>query len=424
MPRYLRLDPPGGRDPRRWAVGIHVSSGCARLEAALVTATGRGLDLCPELAGAKVVHGISEATSLYAQLASGSAAEGSVLQSLRGTLAEAEAAAVAELTAEAGVGFNRVLVLGVHDPGLWQPGRAGVAAHLGLCDPAKVAELTGMNVVDGFADRDLAQGGLGGPVAAVAQWLLLASREKTRVLLDLGRSVRLTYLPAAKSQSGLSRILSFDVGPGMRLLDLLTHRLTGGQERRDPGGRLAVQGRRIDELVDRWLADPYFERPLPRWHPQGVRPERFLTESLQMALENDWSIRDLLCSATHLIAETILEAIRRRLPGGVAIDQVLLGGGGQHNGMLLREIASRLPEVSLVPVSDVGMGGEGLDAASVAVLALMFLDQVPGNPPAVTGADVSRVLGRITPGSPQVWQRLLHELTGSRSSVRPLRSAI
>ena len=424
MRRHLRPDWPHAGDLRRWCVGVVVSSKGSRLEAVLVSATGQGLDLRAETAGRKTAQACAEIASMFGQLSAAGQAPSTSITALRAQLADAQADLVNELLAETGVAPNRVLAVGIQDPGLWHSQATGAGGYLGLCDGARLAESTGLNVIDAFADRDLALGGLGGPVTAVAQWLLLRAPDRNRVLLDLGRSVRMSYFPAAREPNAQARILAFDVGPGMRLLDLLTHRLTGGQHRFDPGGRLAVQGRQIGELVDHWLADPYFERPLPRWHPHGVRPERFLTESLQMAVQRHWSIQDLLCSATHFIAETVSRAIRRRLPDDAKVGQMVLTGGGQHNGMLLREIASRLPEIPMVRIGELGIDSGALDAAAVAVLALMFLDQVPANPTAVTGAEPPRVLGRITSGSPQNWQRLLQELTGIQPVVRPLRSAI
>jgi len=424
MPRHLRPNWPHVDDPRRWCAGVVLSGTCNRLEAVLVTATGQGLDLRLETAGSKTIQGCAEIASMFGQLSAAGQASSPSIAALRAQLADAQAGLVNELLAETGVAPNRVLAIGTQDPGLWHGQATGAGGYLGLCDGARLAESTGLNVIDAFADRDLALGGQGGPVTAVAQWLLLRAPNRNRVLLDLGRTVRMSYLPAAREPNAQARILAFDVGPGMRLLDLLTHRLTGGQHRFDPGGRLAVQGRQIGDLVDHWLADPYFERPLPRWHPHGVRPERFLTDSLQMAVQWRWSIRDLLCSATHFIAETVSQAVRRRLPDDANIEQIVLTGGGQHNGMLLREIGSRLPGMPLTRIGELGIDGGSLEAAAVAVLALMFLDQIPANPTGVTGAAPPRVLGRITPGSPQNWQRLMHELTGVRPVIRPLRSAI
>ena len=48
---------------------------------------------------------------------------------------------------------------------------------------------------------------------------------------------------------------------------------------------------------------------------------------------------------------------------------------------------------------------------------LWHLDQTPACPTAITGARTPRVLGRLTPGSPQAWQRLLHEMAGHQPAV-------
>jgi anhydro-N-acetylmuramic acid kinase len=281
-----------------------------------------------------------------------------------------------------------------------------------------------MNVVDAFPGRDVARGGQGGPLAAVAEWLLLRSPRRNRLLVDLGRTLRMTWMPKTAPGRSLPGLLSFDVGPGMRLLDLLAERLTGGEHRFDPGGRLAVQGRRIGELIDRWLTEPYFRRSLPRWHPRGVRAERFLLDALQLAVRHEWSVRDLLCTATHFVAELVPWTIRHRLPQDAAVEEVVLSGGGQQNGMLLREIAARLPDAPVARIHEHGIASEALGPACAGLLAFFHLDQVPANGPEVTGTEVARVLGRLTPGSPQSWQRLLTEMSGSKPAVRPLRSAL
>ena len=124
----------------------------------------------------------------------------------------------------------RILAVGVHDPGLWGPAGAARAGYVGLCDPARLAETTGMNVVDAFPARDVAAGGQGGPITAIAEWVLFGHPRQNRVLLDLGRTTRLSYLAARQpNHAGGLRVLSFDVGPGMRLIDLLAQRFSNGE---------------------------------------------------------------------------------------------------------------------------------------------------------------------------------------------------
>ncbi len=425
----LRRDRAHVGEGPRWTIGVQVSSDCDRAAAALVASTGKGIHLQAEIVDVAICRIPQETRALFAQLTcprlrSTDPDFAGRVTSLSAQLVDAEALVVNNLITESGMAPHQLLGAGVLDPGLWSSGKATSGGYLGLCDAARLAELTDANVIDAFPARDVARGGQGGPITALAEWILLQDAKRSRVLLDLGPSIRMTYLPPDRGRDPASRILSFEVGPGMRMLDQLTRRLTSGEQAYDAGGCLAVQGRRIAELLEHWLADPYFRRPLPRWQPRGIRPERFLLEAMQMAVDRGWSVRDMLCTATHFIAETVALALRRCLPEDAAVDEVLLTGGGQHNGMLLREIASRIPDIPLLRVDRFGPCGEALAPACVALLALLHLDEVPANHSAVTGTEAPRVLGRLTPGSPQSWQRLLRELTGAERGARSLRAAV
>ena len=420
----LRIDMPRAADGRRWLVGVAVASKCDRVAAALVGVRGAGLSALAEVAGARTAAIPRGTAVLFDALSGAVPCAITALATLRTQLAEVEAPLVIEMLDSLGIAPSRVLAMGVHDPGIWEVRTGGEpTGYLGLCDPARLAEATGLNVIDAFAARDLAAGGQGGPLTALADWVLLRDPLRSRALLDLGRTIRIGYLPAARTERAEARVLSFEVGPGLSLLDLLAQRLSGGQHHFDPGGRLAVQGKRLPELVEHWMSNPYFDCPPPRWRPRGVRPERFLTDAVQMAVAADWSVRDLLCTATHFLAEMIARTIRRRLPEDAAIDEIVVAGGGQHNGMLLREIGC-LTELPLVRLGDLGIPADSLDPAAAALLAMLHLDQVPANPTSITNAATPRLLGRLTGGSPQSWQLLLETCAGSSSVLRPLRTAV
>ncbi|MBN1909153.1 MAG: anhydro-N-acetylmuramic acid kinase [Pirellulales bacterium] len=420
------LEQPGQKGAARFLAGVHVWPGCRQVGAALVVVQGQGLDARVEVVDFQQTATEETTVGLFRQLTLGDPGTRGVdlIGQLRSELAAVESALLVQLTSSSALGPGRVLAAGVHDPGLWSFSRGSVDAYLGLCDVARVAEQTGLNIVDALPARDVAQRGQGGPLAALAQWVLLADLQRTRVLVDLGRTVRMTLLPARTLPGANSCVLAFDVGPGMALLDLLAQELTGREQTFDPGGHLAVQGRKIPELLDHWLSDPYFDRPLPRWHPSGVRPERFLNSAVQMAVNAGWAVRDLLCTATHLVAESIARTLTRRLPADWPVDEVLVTGGGRHNGMLLRELGARLADTPLVVDHGLCECDAALEPACAAVLALFHLDQTPANPTAVTGAEIPRVLGRLTPGSPQNWQRLVHHLAETSQATRPLRSAL
>ncbi|NLE38275.1 MAG: hypothetical protein GX621_09655 [Pirellulaceae bacterium] len=424
VPPTLRRDPPHPDSPSRMAIGLSIGSSCQTLKAALVEAAGRGLRMRATVRAA-IRLSPEESRGAPRTLVRGGGAETSVeaLAQSRIELAEWEVESIRRLCEESAVSAAKVLVIGVDDPGLWCMTKPRPSC-LSLGDAARVAEATGISVVDAFAARDLAQGGQGGPIGALPLWILLRHSRENRLLVDLGRTTRLSLLPGDSCPLASSRILSFDAGPGVALLDQLASKLTGGRHAFDPGGRLAVQGRRIAPLLDHWLADHALSRTLPCWHPRGIRPDRFFNDAVRMAVEANWSVQDMLCTATHLIAETVSRAARDRLPSDLSVDRVVITGGGQHNGMLLREIVARLDRIPLSRASELGVLDEALEPACSAILALFHLDQVPGNVGAVTGAEIPRVLGRLTPGCPQNWQRLLDHMTGAEPTLRPLRSAL
>lgn len=424
MARQYRLDPPHNIDPRRLLVGVSVSSACKEMSVALVEADQ--FENRPGILAARTAKIPEEIAGHYTQLATSASWPAGALIAIRQQVTDLEATLIGELLGQASLADGGVLAVGVHDPGLWSfaHGSSKPAGYLGLCDPARLAVATGLSIIDAFPDRDLAQGGQGGPLTAVAEWMLLGDPVQSQILLDLGQTARMTFLPAGKTVNSLSRLRSFEVGPGTRLLDVLAQRLTNGQQRFDPGGCLAVQGRRISELVEHWLRDPIFERPSPCWHPRGLRAERFLAEAMQMAVAAGWSIRDLLCTATHLIAEVVVLAIRKRFQDDGESLRIVVTGGGQHNGLLLRVIGERLPDVPLIRVSDLGIPSEAFGPTLVGLLAALHLDQMPAATAAITGAEISCVLGRLTPGSPQNWRSLLRSMTAPRTTLRALREAV
>ena len=109
---------------RRWTVGVLLSTDCSRLSAALVVASGQGLTMRPEVGDAITAQVPRETAALFAKLAdpaaSVSVAEAAeMLAALRVQLADHEAGLIDALLAQASVSPDRVLAIGVHDPGLW-----------------------------------------------------------------------------------------------------------------------------------------------------------------------------------------------------------------------------------------------------------------------------------------------------------------
>lgn len=406
----------------RLFVGVRVRAACRQVTAVLLRAGGYGLQAAFELLdwGEEDVPKLDRAR--FDRLVDGGDAANELPRLARG-LAEVQSRLVQRLIGVQSSSTPCPLMIAVDDPGFWQVGRDVPSCYSSLCDAAFLAEQSGLNVLDAFPAGDLAGGGLGGPIAALPQWQLLCDQHRTRVLLDLGRTTRMTYLPAGGVVQGEGEILSFDVGPGTMLLDSLVEHFTEGQANYDPGGHLAVQGRRIPGLIEHWLEDPYFDKPLPRWYAIGVQPDEELNETVRMAVETGWSIRDLLCTATHLIAESARLSFQQHLSSLPEIDEIIISGGGSQNGLLVKEVTSRLPPRPVLRLSSYGLNDTILDAACVAVLGLLYVDGVPANRSAITGTQSPRLLGRLSAGAAENWRSLVRSLAREEFEVSAFRNA-
>lgn len=65
-----------------------------------------------------------------------------------------------------------------------------------------------------------------------------------------------------------------------------------------------------------------------------------------------------------------------------------------------------------------------LDALVAALLGMFHIDQMPANVPAITGASIQRILGRLTPGRPSNWRQLIRAMAQHQPAPMKLRDAI
>jgi anhydro-N-acetylmuramic acid kinase len=386
----------------RWLIGLASSSSADAVEATLLEVTGVGLGL-----RARPVHALRQpyARDLrdLLQAASAPPCELKQISLLHRLLGETFAAAARHVADQASFSLQRVQCLACpghtisHDP----EGR--FPSSLGLGMAAVVAERTGVTTVSDFRSRDMASGGQGVPLAALADYLLFRHPEENRVLVHLGGLARVVYLPA---RGELRQIVGFEAGPCNVLLDALMRQLTRGRESFDPGGKHAVQGRCLEALLERWLSLPFLQRRPPKSLPRQSFGDDFARQVVQQARQNGWDMHDLLCTATHFVARGITDAMRRFLPGSQSY-RVLLSGGGVRNGLLWHLLEQQLPGTRLDKTDQFGVPADVRKPLTFGVLAALTVDGVPANVPSATGASGSRLLGSITPGSTVNWARCL-----------------
>jgi len=386
----------------RFLIGVAPGTSLHGVNAVLLEVHGAGPDLAVRL-----VHSFPQAyprdlRNLMLQLGAGGTAEVKHIGLLHRLVGELAALAVRGVADGAQFSLQQVLCVGCAGHPLWHESDGRYPSLLEVGMPAIVAERTGLTTLSDFRARDLAAGGLGTPAEALADFMLFRDANEPRAVIHLGGTANVVYLPARGREQDT---LGFEAGPCNLLLDALVRHGTAGRESADPGGRYAVQGRCVDELLEAWLDHPYWQRRPPKVLGPGAFGDAFAAGAVRLARQREYDRNDLLCTATHLIARVVALALRRLRPDGRPPDRVLLSGGGVRNGLLRQLLEQQLPECVLAKTDSVGVPAEHRRAVAHGMLAGLTLDGVPGNVPAATGAAGSRLIGQLTPGSPTNWAR-------------------
>jgi anhydro-N-acetylmuramic acid kinase len=388
----------------RCLIGLASGSSADGVDAALLEIEGAGLNLRVRLVQALHRPFPRDLRELILRASAAGPFEVRQVSLLHRLLGETFAATARQVADQSSMSLQQVQCIGCSGHTVWHEPEGRFPSTLGLGMPAVVAERTGVTVVSDFRTRDLSAGGQGLPLEAYVDQMFFRDPRENRLLLHLGGAASVVYLPAGSSRQ---QVIGFDAGPCNVLLDGLMRQLTSGRESFDAGGKHAVQGRCIEPLLERWLAHPYLQRRPPKYLPRHHFGEEFVSQAVQQARQMNWQLHDLLCTATHFVAQGITQSLRRFLPENRLPDRALLSGGGVRNGLLWHLLEQQFTGMPLVKTDAAGLPFEVRKSLTYGVLAALTIDGVPGNLPSATGAAGARLLGTITPGSSANWARCL-----------------
>jgi anhydro-N-acetylmuramic acid kinase len=299
-------------------------------------------------------------------------------------IGEAFAATALDLLHEAGVAATQVAALGSHGQTLRHHPQGEHPFTWQVGNPHLIAERTGIATVADFRRRDVAAGGEGAPLMPAFHQAVLASAEENRAVINIGGIANLTWLP----RSGT--VVGFDTGPGNCLMDAWASRHLGVAYDRD--GAWAANGRTHAQLLEQLFTEPYFAAEPPKSTGRELFNMNWLERHLE-TFSDAPKPEDVQATLAELTARSIAEACRR----AGKIQRVLLCGGGSHNLELRRRLAAHLPSTRVETTAALGLDPDHVEATGFAWLAYRAVSGLPGNLPAVTGAQRSVILGAIHP---------------------------
>jgi anhydro-N-acetylmuramic acid kinase len=301
-------------------------------------------------------------------------------------LADLYAQAVEQALTQAGVSRGEVSAIGAHGQTVRHCPNDGYTIQLNA--PARLAELTGINVIADFRSRDVAAGGQGAPLVPMFHAGVFAAAH-TRVVLNLGGIANITILrPEAEPQG-------FDTGPANALMDLWCHLHTG--QPYDANGQWGAGGTVDSRLLKTLIeGEPWFALPPPKSTGRDLFNRTWLEQRLtQAGIERVDSARaqDVQATLRALTAQTVVNAIQTHAKDA---KDVLVCGGGARNAALLNDLRKQLG-YAVEPTDTFGIGTQDVEALAFAWLAWAHQQSIAVSRPAVTGARGNRILGACWP---------------------------
>lgn len=329
-------------------------------------------------------------------------------------LGEAFAGAAALALRQAGAHADLVAS---HGQTVWHqvaPGHTRSTLQLG--EPSVIAERLGVTTIADFRPRDIAAGGQGAPLASWGDALLFGDQQLSRAVQNIGGIGNVTWVPPGGNWEAM---LAFDTGPGNALIDHAAWRLSGGMQRFDADGALAAGGRVHDGLLAELLDHPYFPVQPPKSTGRELFGAQLVDPFIARCLERGLGTSDVLATLTAFTAHSIADQYRRFLPGRP--DEVVVGGGGSRNPVLMRLLQELLDPAQIRLHEEFGLPSLGREAVYFALMGYEALHGRPNTIPSCTGATHPVVMGKIVPGANY---RTLMEQVAATTENRPRRLVV
>ncbi len=289
-------------------------------------------------------------------------------------MTDAHTAAVKSLLALSHMTPDQIDLIGFHGQTIFHDPANGFTWQIG--DGAKLAQDTGIAVVNDFRTNDVKAGGQGAPLIPVYHAALASNLPKPVAILNIGGVANVTLLD---DKGG---ILAFDTGPGNALLNDWVHAHTGEELDRD--GQYAQAGHVDGAALSRLLQNSFFAAKPPK----SLDRDAWNTAFMQGA-----SLEDGAATLSAFTVQSIVQSLSH-LPQQPKAWYVT--GGGRHNPVIMDGLRAAL-KVPVYDVDDLKWDGDALEAEGFAYLAVRSRLQLPLSFPTTTKVPKPTTGGRFWP---------------------------
>lgn len=302
------------------------------------------------------------------------------------------AQAALEVIKKAGIAPQKVDLIGSHGQTVYHKpideyiNGFNKKSTLQIGEASIIAERTGITTVSDFRPADIAAGGQGAPLVCFADEIIFKSSTSSRAIQNIGGMANVTVV------SPDIETFAFDTGPGNVMIDYCAKKYFNQEYDKD--GLLAEQGQIDENWLNCLLEDKYYNLAPPKTTGRELFSLEYIEKMLLKAPENPYNI---MATITALTAKTIFKAYEQFVFQKIRIDELVLGGGGAYNPILLKMLKNYFGEsTKILTHKDFGISDKFKEALAFALLAYTTFYKIPNNVPSCTGAKHKKVLGKIS----------------------------
>lgn len=273
-----------------------------------------------------------------------------------------------------------------HAPKKEKLDNVSLSSTLQIGESSVIAQETGCTTVSNFREADIAAGGEGAPLVCFADEKWFKQTGKNIAIQNIGGISNVTMISHSHPTFG------FDTGLGNIMLDYCVNKFF--HKPYDKDGEIAKSGNICESWLDCLLQDEYYFRNPPKTTGREYFNTQYIENALKFAPPEP---KDIIATVTALTAKTIVQAYERFILPDIDIEEVVIGGGGAENPVMMNFLRSYLPsDIKLKTHEDYGISSNFKEVMAFAVLGYCTYYGIPNNLPECTGANHRVVMGKIT----------------------------
>lgn len=271
-----------------------------------------------------------------------------------------------------------------HIPQKAELGGYQTASTLQIGDISVIAERMGIMTIGDFRPKDMAAGGQGAPLVPFADEKIFG-KDKNRAIQNIGGISNVTVI------SKDIPVFAFDNSVGNMLIDYYSDKFFGKSYDKD--GLLASCGQVDEKWLSELLSDEYYRITPPKSTGREHFNDTYAEKMLKTAPENG---HDVIRTVTELTARTIFNSYVDFIFPKTGIDEVVIGGGGAYNPVLMTALQKYFGKIPVKTHEDYGICNQHKECLAFAILGLCTYMKIPNNLPECTGACKSVIMGKIS----------------------------